>query len=129
MSCEKFVLIITDGDELIGQISQTIKAAFSGCDVKICCAGDFEGTDLLRCAVFFLGCNTPNPESFFCLQEMLAHINFASRRCGIFSVNEESIKYLRDILIDSEAVFKELLVVNEKTDESAVEKWAREILS
>ena len=130
MSSENFVLIVTDENDSINQIAQILKSTLEACnyDVQICCANDFEGTDLLRSSAFFMGCNTPNPDSFSYIQEILDHINLASRRCGIFSVNEEALKYLRDILNDSEAVCKELLFVNEKTDEPAVEKWAKEIL-
>ncbi|WP_461248360.1 hypothetical protein, partial [Treponema sp. R6D11] len=95
--------------------------------VKICPAGEFEGTDLLPAQIFFLGCDSPKPASFSYLEEMLSHINLVSRKCGIFSSDKNSLKYLDGILKDCEADIGEPLLLNGGTDTTKIEKWLKGI--
>ncbi|MCL2180042.1 MAG: hypothetical protein FWB83_02855 [Treponema sp.] len=121
-------LIITDGTELIGSIALRIEETLEGYKVKICSADNFAGNDLLPADIFFLGCENPSPSSFAYLEEMLAHINLASRKCGVFSVKEKSIKYLAGILKDSEADCGEpLLFKDGEIKKAALKKWLNSI--
>ena len=124
MSGESFVLIVTDGDDSIDKIAQGIKNAASGFDVKLCHASEFEGTDLLRCSAFFLGCGAPKAPSFSYIQDMLSHINLASRKCGTFAYDKKASQYLADIIKDSEAFLKAPLVVD-KSNESSFDEVTR----
>ena len=125
MSDKKKALIITDGTQSIQSIAQSILDNLAGFDVKICPAEEFAGNDLLPASLFFIGCENPKPVSFTYLEELLLHINLASRKCGIFSKNEEALAFLRGILKDSEADLHKPLQTDEKT---VVEKWLNKIL-
>ena len=126
MSAKKKVLIITDGTESVDLIAQFVKNELTGCKVMVCPADKFAGTDLLPSEVFFLGCGKPSPESFSYLEEMLAHINLAGRKCGIFSTNEKALKYLRGIVKDCDADLGEpLLVADGKIHAPSVKKWLK----
>jgi hypothetical protein len=126
----KKALIITDGTESIKLIAQLISDALSNFNVQICPCENFDGTDLLASDAFFIGCSQPNPSSFAYFEEMLSHINLASRKCGIFSVKEKPIKYLCGIVKDSEADTGEpLLVSNGEIKKPAVKKWLKGIVS
>jgi hypothetical protein len=127
VNCVKNVSIITDAGESLDLIVQSIRNCLQDCAVKICSAQNFAGTDILPAETFFLGCNTPNPASFAYLEDMLSHINLASRKCGIFSANKESLEYLAGILKDCEAELGEPLLITDGTDKLAVEKWLKEI--
>ena len=125
----KKALIITDGTESIQSTAQLISGALSGFKVKICSAQNFDGTDLLAAEVFFLGCAEASPSFFSYLEEMLAHINLASRKCGIFSVKEKPLKYLSKIIKDCEADAAEpLLVPDGKINKTALNKWIKNII-
>ena len=124
---DKNVLIITDGTESINLTAQTIKKLTKN-EVKIISASDFTGTEILPVQVFFLGCENPNPQSFSYLADMLLHINLAGRKCGIFSVNSESLKYLENILKDCEAGLAEPLLVKD-IDDSNLQKWLKGIIN
>jgi len=132
VSAKKKVLIVTDGTESIDLIALSLKNALTDFKVKICPADKFDGTDLLPAGIFFLGCEKPHPASFSYLEEMLSHINLAGRRCGIFSTNEKSIKYLRGIVKDCEANLGESLLVTDiaqkKVQTKTVKKWLKGIL-
>jgi hypothetical protein len=140
VGAKKSVLIITDGTELIEVIAKSIKKTLTGltCDdstdtnnklnIKICSAENFNGTDLLPSEIFFIGCNEPNPPSFSYLEDMLNHINLASRKCGIFSGNKKAIKYLDSIVKDCEAVCSEFLTTPDTPDTNTTE-WLKTILS
>jgi len=128
VSAKNKVLIITDGTEIIQSTAQSIKEVLSDCSVNICPADKFEGTTLLPVDVFILGCEKPNPSSFAYLEKMLSHINLVSRKCGIFSVNEKSLKYLKGVVKDCEAsLFEPFLVKDEKIRASDIKKWLKEI--
>lgn len=119
-------LIITDGTDIIQSIAQSISDELTGFKAKICPAENFDGTDLLSADFFFIGCENQNPGSFAYLEDMLSHINFASRKCGIFSTNEKAIKYLLAALKDCEAdVGEPLLVPNSKIEKSALKNWLK----
>ena len=121
----KKALIITDGTDSIQSIARLISEALAGFEVKICSGDEFDGTDLLACEIFFLGCKKPKPSSFSYLEKMLSHINFASRKCGIFSVKEKTLKYLVKIIKDCEVDYgSPLYVKSKKVPKPALNKWA-----
>jgi hypothetical protein len=124
---EKKVLIVTDSGEQLESAAQSIKNCLRDWSVKICPVQTFAGTDLLPARIFFLGCNTPDPQSFASLKEMLSHINLVSRKCGIFSANRESLDYLGGILKDCEAELGEPLLITNGNDNSAIEEWLKGI--
>jgi hypothetical protein len=120
-------LIITDGTESIMSIAKTISDELADFSVSICHAEKFDGTDLLSAELFFLGCENSGPSSFAYIEEMLSHINLASRKCGVFSVNEKPLEYLRCILKDSEADFGEPLFITDANNHADnVKAWIRE---
>jgi hypothetical protein len=125
----KKALIITDGTELINSIAKPIKTALTGFTVKICHADKFAGNDILPVDVFFLGCENPSPSSFAYIEELLSHINLVSRKCGVFSTNQKALKYLGDILKDSEADLGEtLLSIDGGYQQSDINKWVKGIV-
>jgi len=129
VSVGKKALIITDAAEQIQSSAKIISDALTEFNVKICTAENFAGTDLLPSEIFFLGCENPKHESFACLEDMLLHINLASRKCGIFSTNENALQYLRGILRDSEADLGEPMLFTENEERKpAVEKWLNKLL-
>jgi len=127
------VLIITDGTEAIQSLSLNIQEALNTIKEKkikttICSARDFQGKEILPSELFFIGCEAPSPSSFAWLEEMLSHINLASRKCGIFSVKTKAISYLRSILKDSEAEIAEPLVAEDgKVKKTDINKWVKQI--
>ena len=127
MSAKKRALIVTDGTETIHLIAQSMAKTMPDYDVKLCSAGEFEGTDLLPAGLFFLGCEKQNPASFAYLKEMLCHINLASRKCGIFSVNKDALEYLESIVKDCEADLKPPFLPADVKDTSALTNWLKEI--
>jgi spermidine synthase len=125
----KKALIITDGTESINSLAQPIKTALEGFTVQICDAEKFIGNDILPADIFLLGCENPSPSSFAYLEEMLSHINFASRKCGVFSTNQKSLKYLSDILKDSEAALGETMLSSDGGyQQSDINKWVKGLL-
>ena len=126
MSAKKRVLVVTDGTEAIQSVARAITNELSDCKTEICSGEVFAGTDLLPAETFFLGCEKPHPASFAYLAEMLMHINLAGRKCGIFSTNEKSLKYLEGLLTDCEAALGEpLLVTDASPHTQAVKKWLK----
>jgi hypothetical protein len=129
VSAKTSIIIITDGDSSIDTIATSIKASLTTFEVKICKADHFTGDELLPCETFFLGCVKPSPPSFAYLEEMLSHINFASRKCGVFSANEGALAYLQNILKDCEInIGKPLFVTGGKLNVTAVKNWAHEFM-
>lgn len=121
---KKKALIITDGSKSIRAIALFLKEALDEYKVKICTAKKFAGTDLLAADIFFIGSKKQKPKSFAYLEEMLSHINLASRRCSVFSVSEKGFNYLCSFLKNSEADLKEpLLIPEEKIEKAALKKW------
>ncbi|MCL2800901.1 MAG: hypothetical protein FWD28_04000 [Treponema sp.] len=126
----KKALIITDGSEPITNIAKLISDALGLFTVNIRTAENFEGTDILPVDVFFIGCNEPSPASFAYLQDMLSHINLASRKCGVFSVNEKSLNYLCSIVSDCDAGLGAPLFVKSKiVPVPALENWVKGIIN
>ena len=125
VSIKKKVLIITDGTDLIDSIAHFVKSAVTGA-VKICRAEFFDGTDLLPAETFFIGCENSKPSSFGYLEEMLLHINFAGRHCGIFSTNKKALNYLSGILKNCEVTVEEPLLITE-ADAAVVNNWIKKI--
>jgi hypothetical protein len=125
---KKKALIITDGTKPIRSIALLIKEVLVDFKVKICPAKKFIGTDLLAADIFFIGSKRAKPKSFLYLEDMLAHINLASRKCGVFSINEKSLNYLRGILAASEANLTQPQIFSEeKIEKSVVKKWVTKI--
>jgi len=128
-------LIITDGTESIQFIAQIIKESLNGggtnakikIKTTICAAENFQGNELLPTDIFFIGCEKSSPSSFKWLEDFLAHINLASRKCGIFSVKAKSISYLKSILKDSEADIGEPLLA-ETVKKADVKKWIKQFI-
>ena len=117
-------LIITDESSDIQSIAHSIKDALQDINVKTVTAEKFEGTDLLPVDMFILGCENPNPVSFAYLEDMLSHINLASRKCCIFSTSEKTIMYLKGIVKDCEAdLLEPHLTVKEKLNKSEIKNW------
>jgi hypothetical protein len=124
------IIIITDGDSYIDTIAAAIKSSFTTHEIRVCKADHFTGDEILPCETFFLGCAKPSPSSFAYLEEMLSHINFASRKCGVFSAKEEAVKYLQNILKDSEVnIGKPLLITGSKLNDTTVKNWVHEFMS
>jgi hypothetical protein len=129
VSVEKKALIITDESESIQSAAKIIFDALTEFNIKICTAVNFMGTDLLPADIFFIGSENPEHESFAYLKDLFLHINLASRKCGIFSTNENAIQHLCCMLKDSEADLGELLLVREDKEKKAIiENWLNKLL-
>ena len=129
MSAKERVLIITDGTESIQLAARSIENALTDYKTEICLGDVFSGTDLLPAEKFFIGCEKPHPASFAYLAQMLAHINLAGRKCGIFSTNEKALKYLGGILKDSEACLGQpFMFADGKINQPALKKWIKGII-
>jgi hypothetical protein len=125
----KKALIITDGTASINSLAKPIKTALANFSVTICPADKFAGNDILPTDVFFLGCENPSPASFAYLEEMLSHINLVSRKCGVFSTSQKSLKYLSDIVKDSEADLGEtMLSTDGGYQQSDINKWVKGLI-
>jgi len=125
----KKALIITDGTESINSLAQPIKTALAGYNVQICHADKFAGNDILPADIFFLGCENPSPSSFAYLEQMLSHINLASRKCAVFSTSQKTLKYLCGILKDSEAALGEtMLSTDGGYQQSDINKWIKGLI-
>ncbi|MCL2442155.1 MAG: hypothetical protein FWD13_01665 [Treponema sp.] len=123
-------LIITDGTSSIENISRLISGELNGVKVKICSAKDFAGTDLLPADIFFIGCEFPSPSSFSYLEQMLKHINLASRKCGVFSVNFKTLKYLCNLVKDCEAdLGAPLHVASKEINKTKLNKWINSVIN
>jgi hypothetical protein len=129
VSAGKKALIITDAAEIIQSPAKIISDTLTEFNVKICTAENFAGTDLLPADIFFLGCENPEHKSFAYLEDLFLHINLASRKCGIFSTNENALQYLRGIVKNSEADLGEpLLFTGNEEKKSIIENWLNKLL-
>jgi hypothetical protein len=128
VSAKTNVLIVTDGKDKINSIANSIKELLSGCKVTVCSGENFAGTEILPADAFFLGCEASSPSSFAYIQDMLAHINFASRKCGVFSTNEEAAKYLGGIVKDCEADTGKPLIASGDIQASVLKDWLKETM-
>ena len=125
----KIALIVTDETEQIKKIAMNISDSLTGFTVKVCSADKFEGTDILPADVFFLGCSQSSPSSFSYIEEMLKHINLASRKCAVFTVNLKTISYLCALVKDCEArLGAPLHVVSKEPDKSALHNWVKSVI-
>ena len=125
----KKALIVTDGTESIKKIAQYISDALIGFSVKVCSAEKFEGTDILAADAFFLGCAQSSPSSFSNIEEMLKHINLASRKCAVFTVDLKTVNYLCAVFKDCEASLgAPLHVVSNEPEKSALNKWVKSVI-
>jgi len=123
-------LIITDGTDSIKSIARLISDELKGFNVKICDGEKFEGTDILPVDIFFIGCANQSPSSFLYLEEMLSHINFASRKCGVFTVKENTLNYLCSIVKDCEAALASpLLALSKNIETPAFKKWVKSVIN
>jgi len=129
---EKKILIIIEDSAILRQIAGEIAAVIGGCPgyaVKTVHAEDFSGIDLLPCCAFFLGCEMPHPPSFSNVATMLDHINLAGRRCGIFSSNGKSLKYLSSLVHDCEVALGDSLSAKDGVpDSGAMLSWVKGII-
>jgi hypothetical protein len=128
VSAKKKALIITDGTEEINAAAKVISGALDDYKVIVREAEKFSGTDLLPADLFIIGCEKPDPASFAYLKEFLLHINLASRKCGVFSTKEKTLKYLCGMVKDCEASLGEPLSVNDEFKKAAVKKWLKGVL-
>jgi len=125
----KKALIITDGTDSIENVAKSISEELDDFKVKVCSADKFEGTDLLSADIFFIGCERPSHPSFSYLEKMLAHINLAARKCGVFTVKEKTLDYLCGIVNACEAKSgAPLLVVSKIINKPALKKWINGIV-
>jgi hypothetical protein len=125
----KKALIITDGINSIDSLAKAIKNSLKGFNVKIKQADKFAGTDILPVDIFFLGCEAPSPSSFAYIEDLLSHINLASRKCGVFSTKQKTLKYLCDILKDCEADLGETMIsLDGEYQQSDINKWIKGLL-
>jgi len=128
VSAKKKALIITDGTEEIKAAAKKISGALDNFKVSIREAEKFSGTDLLPAELFIIGCEKPDPASFAYLKEFLLHINLASRKCGVFSTKEKTLKYLCGLVKDCEAALGEPLSVKDELKKSDIKKWLKGVL-
>ena len=129
MSKEKNILIITDDSEQTSDIAKKIASNLDGLNgnkVLIKAASGFAGTDLLACDILFIGCDEPSPLSFTYLEEMLKHINLAGRSGSIFSASKKAVKYLSNLIKDSEIRLKaKPLLIDSSSD---ISEWAARVI-
>ena len=129
MSAKKRILIVTDGTEFIQSLARAITNELPDYKTEICSGEVFAGTDLLPAETFFVGCEKPHPASFAYLTEMLEHINLAGRKCGVFSTNEKTLKYLQGLVKDCDAALTDPLLVSDGVLRApVVKKWVKGIL-
>ena len=125
---KKNILIVTDGTETIIQTAQLMEKLLKKCEVTIKNAVDYSGTDILPADIFILGCEKPSPESFKYLEKMLLHINLAGRKCGIYSTNNQSLKYLKGMVKDCEASLADPLLLKSQIEDSDLQEWLKSII-
>ncbi|MCL2719802.1 MAG: hypothetical protein FWD47_00490 [Treponema sp.] len=128
----KKVLIITDGKKSIRSIALAISQSLSGYKIKIIPSKRFCTTMLLPVDTFFIGCERHSPKSFSYIEKMLSHINLASRKCGIFSVNEKAAQYLAKILNTCDAAVSPPFLAEKNDNETVIDnanlkKWLKNI--
>jgi hypothetical protein len=126
----KRVLIVTDEGKTVMAAALDMTNELAGYKTVICSGESFAGTDLLPSDVFILGCENPHPASFAYLAEMLAHVNLAGRKCGIFSTNEKAEKYLRSLVRDCDAAVGEPLMIQENAViKPNLKEWLQKLLN
>ncbi|GHU00138.1 hypothetical protein FACS1894142_8240 [Spirochaetia bacterium] len=97
------MLIVTDGAEATRSLAERIGAELRGMQVRILSAADFHATDMLPADMCFFGAEEPCPVFYAPVEAVLAHINLAGRRGGVFSPRSKAaVQYLSSIVHDSE---------------------------
>jgi flavodoxin len=125
---KKNALIVTDGIESTQKVAASISAELEGYQVLTVAASDFAGADILPADIIFLGSEKPDPASFVYIQELLKHINLASRNFGVFSAeSQKTLKYLTGLVKDSEALLAEPFLAKDKNAD-AIKKWVKSVL-
>ena len=134
MKLKRKILIIADNGAVTGNIAANIAAVFgggtfTGWSATVIPAKDFSPTRLLPVQAFLLGCEKPAPPEFTGIEELFKHINLAGRPCGVFSTQNNAIKYLSGLVRDCEAALGNPLVVeNGKSDSRKLKKWVGGII-
>ncbi|MDR2953301.1 MAG: hypothetical protein LBU82_08685 [Treponema sp.] len=129
MDAQKRILIVTDESKTVLSVALAITKELPDCKMVLCSGESFAGTDLLPAEAFFIGCEKPHPASFAYLEDMLAHVNLAGRKCGVFSANEKALKYLCDLVKDCEAEAGEPLLIQENAViKPDLNKWLEKVL-
>ena len=127
MEAKKDVLILTDGLEGAAKMAAEIAAALEGSNVSVKTVSEFKGNDILPAEAFFLGCETPEPDSFAYLGDLLKHINLAGRPCGVFSPgSEDAAKYLAGLVKDCEAALSPAQLAGSGAE---IGSWANSVVS
>jgi len=128
------ILIISDNSAVTESIAKNIAevfgtAGFADLSAAVVSAEDFSATMLLPASAFFLGCEKPEPPGFKGIKELFGHINLAGRPCGVFSSQKSTVKYLSELVRDSEAVLGcPLVVKNGVANGGKLQKWVGDIL-
>jgi hypothetical protein len=105
VEAKRHVLIVTDGGESTQRLGEKIAGELREDQVVIKKTQELSGTDILPADAYFFGCESPHPQSFAYLEQVLLHINLAGRPCGIFSPRSpEALRYLAGLVHDSELV-------------------------
>ena len=97
-------------------------------DIQVQQAQNFSATELLPAKTFFIGAESPSPASFNYIEDLFKHINFAGRRCGIFSQDNKTFDYLVKILSDTDVSMAEPFLIKEVNDEAEMKNWLQSIL-
>ena len=119
---------MTDGTEKVIKIAEDIAATLRGNRIIMKDASTFAGTDLLPAAALFFGCEEPSPPSFGYFEDLLRHINLASRPLGIFThSSQKAVQYLVRMVKDSEAALnpEPFLAVHS----GDIKKWTTMVLT
>ena len=127
------VLILTDGAVSTLNSAKIIASTIEGLfinkySIVIQQADKFSATELLPAKVFFIGLEAANPASFNYIEDLFKHINFAGRRCGIFSPDKKSFDYLEKILSNTEVSLAEPFLTKDPIDEAEMKNWLKSIL-
>jgi len=125
-------LIITDNGAVSRKFAENVAAVsgeFADWSATVISAEDFSPTRLLGAHAFLLGCEKPEPQEFAGIKVLFKHINLAGRPCGIFSTQDNAIKYLSELVRDSEAALGNPLVLkNGAVDSRKLQKWVGSII-
>jgi hypothetical protein len=120
----KTALIIIDGVDSTRKMAEAIAGVLNPMETAIMSADEFDVTKLLAADVFFLGAENPDPPCFSFINKVLAHINLASRPCGVFSPSKEAAAYLSGIVHDAETA----LCPEPFLGEGDVKAWSKKVL-
>jgi hypothetical protein len=129
---DKKVVIIIDDAAQIEKLAGGIVAIIGKCQgysAVIIAAEAFSAVDLLPTSVFFVGCGEPEPLSFHYIETFFKHINLTGRSCGLFSSSGKGIKYLSELVDNSEATIgKPFLAKDSVGDNEEFHDWIQGVL-